>query len=271
MSWSLVAGLVATAALLGVAARAVEEVLRSYGRATRWVWVVALGGSALLPALAAATGGAALWNWLPRPEAADLSALLVSATVVETAVVPAAPADAGIPWERVLVAAWACASLAALMVYGATWRRLRRSRGRWSAAEVAGTRVWVTARGGPAVVGVLRPRIVVPEWLLAEGEAAQRIVLLHEQEHMKARDPALLAAAPLAVAAMPWNPALWWQLRRLRLAIEVDCDRRVLARGVDPASYGSLLLDIAGRGGRRWRSPRRSPSPGRFSRGGFSP
>jgi hypothetical protein len=49
---------------------------------------------------------------------------------------------------------------------------------------------------------------------------------------------------------MPWNPALWWQLRRLRLAIEVDCDRRVLARGIEPGVYGRLLLDIARRGGR---------------------
>jgi TonB-dependent SusC/RagA subfamily outer membrane receptor len=248
MSGSLLVGLAATAVLLGLAARAAEEVLRSYGRATRWVWVAAIGASALLPLVAAATGGAALWNWLPRPAPPDLSALLEGATVVNAAV-PAASAEAGIAWDRVLIAAWAAASLIALGVYGATWRRLRRSRRRWSPAELAGTSVYVSARGGPAVVGVLRPSIVVPEWLLAEGEAAQRIVLLHEQEHVRAYDPALLAAAPLAVAAMPWNLALWWQLRRLRLAIELDCDRRVLARGVDPASYGSLLLDIAGRGG----------------------
>ena len=33
---------------------------------------------------------------------------------------------------------------------------------------------------------------------------------------------------------------------RLRLAIELDCDARVLNRGVQPRSYGTLLIDIAG-------------------------
>jgi hypothetical protein len=32
----------------------------------------------------------------------------------------------------------------------------------------------------------------------------------------------------------------------LRLAIELDCDARVLHRGVQPRPYGSLLIDIAG-------------------------
>jgi TonB-dependent SusC/RagA subfamily outer membrane receptor len=59
----------------------------------------------------------------------------------------------------------------------------------------------------------------------------------------------LLALAPLFAIAMPWNVALWWQLRRLRLSIEVDCDRRVLAHGIAPGAYGTLLLDIARRGG----------------------
>jgi hypothetical protein len=39
---------------------------------------------------------------------------------------------------------------------------------------------------------------------------------------------------------------VWWQARRLRAAIEVDCDRRVLARGASARAYGDLLLRIAG-------------------------
>jgi hypothetical protein len=53
--------------------------------------------------------------------------------------------------------------------------------------------------------------------------------------------------APLVAIAIPWNGVLWWQLRRLRLAVEVDCDHRVLARGVETSRYGSLLIEVAGR------------------------
>jgi hypothetical protein len=43
---------------------------------------------------------------------------------------------------------------------------------------------------------------------------------------------------------MPWNPALWYCLSRLRLAIEIDCDRRVL-RTVPVKNYGSVLIDLS--------------------------
>src|SRR5262249_58279568 len=33
---------------------------------------------------------------------------------------------------------------------------------------------------------------------------------------------------PPGVGALPWNVALWWQRSRLRLAVEMDCDARVL-------------------------------------------
>jgi TonB family protein len=47
---------------------------------------------------------------------------------------------------------------------------------------------------------------------------------------------------------VPWSPAAWWQLRRLRLAMEVDCDARVLARRADVRAYGELLLEVGRRG-----------------------
>ena len=62
-----------------------------------------------------------------------------------------------------------------------------------------------------------------------------------------ARDPYLLYFAAIAVALMPWNPALWYAARRLRLAIELDCDARVLRRHPSPETYGMLMLAIAQR------------------------
>jgi hypothetical protein len=64
-------------------------------------------------------------------------------------------------------------------------------------------------------------------------------------EHIRAADPWTLVVACSAVALMPWNPALWFCLSRLRLAIEIDCDRRMLQRGVRIENYASLLIDIS--------------------------
>ena len=46
---------------------------------------------------------------------------------------------------------------------------------------------------------------------------------------------------------MPWNLVLWWQLRRLRLAIEIDCDARVLSLGHPVARYGETLIAVGER------------------------
>jgi hypothetical protein len=40
---------------------------------------------------------------------------------------------------------------------------------------------------------------------------------------------------------------LWWQWRRLRQAVETDCDRRVLRSQPDVRRYGRLLLEVADR------------------------
>jgi hypothetical protein len=40
---------------------------------------------------------------------------------------------------------------------------------------------------------------------------------------------------------------LWWQLRRLRLAIEIDCDARVLSLGYPVARYSETLIAIGER------------------------
>src|SRR5581483_4580876 len=59
-----------------------------------------------------------------------------------------------------------------------------------------------------------------------------------------ARAPLLLMATQLMVAVAPWNLPLWWQLRRFRFVVEVDCDRRVLKKGLDPVTYGEALLAV---------------------------
>ena len=95
------------------------------------------------------------------------------------------------------------------------------------------------------VLGVVRPEIILPRWVLNRSIDEQRLIVAHEVEHLAAGDQVLLGIACTLAALMPWNPACWFIVSRIRLAIEIDCDARVLKRGVSPRSYGSLLIDVA--------------------------
>jgi hypothetical protein len=148
---------------------------------------------------------------------------------------------------RLLGAVWVGGSVAVLLLVLRSVRLLGLERGRWRPAVVEGVPVLVSGEIGPAALGVLRGVIVVPEWALALEGRFRRLLLLHEAEHLRAGDPRLLLAGLLAVAAMPWNPVLWWQFRRLRQALELDCDRRVLRAVPDPRGYGLLLLEVGRR------------------------
>jgi multidrug efflux pump subunit AcrA (membrane-fusion protein) len=64
---------------------------------------------------------------------------------------------------------------------------------------------------------------------------------------MSARDPLLWMFGLLVFAFAPWSLPVAWQVRRLRFAIEVDCDARVLRSGVGLVEYGHTLLAVSQR------------------------
>lgn len=148
----------------------------------------------------------------------------------------------------VLLGAWTLLSL--LMVTWLTagifhWRRAQRL---WRRTTLDGVEVDVSPFTGPAVLGFLTHRIVVPAWATTMDPEHRQLVLAHECEHIKARDPERLLIAIAALALMPWNLGLWWCAARLRRAIELDCDSRVLRRFPNARAYGHVLLDVAARG-----------------------
>lgn len=158
-----------------------------------------------------------------------------------------AAADAIRPIENLIPLLWLLASIS-LLVFGlVVWANLYRQRQYWHERTIDGTPVLISPDCGPAVLGIWTGRIVIPAWLLELAEPLRAMVLKHEREHLRARDPGLLFIAALALVIQPWNPALWWQLRRLRLAIEMDCDARVLNDGADMERYGLLLLAVGQR------------------------
>jgi len=139
--------------------------------------------------------------------------------------------------------AWGLANALRVAYLVATSRR--RARDQRRPAIVDGVPVVVTDGLGPATVGLLRSRVLVPRWVLALPGMQRRYVLRHEEEHRKAHDAHLLFLASLPLLLMPWNAALWWLIRRLCLAVEMDCDNRVVAALGDAPAYGELLLRVA--------------------------
>jgi TonB family protein len=113
-------------------------------------------------------------------------------------------------------------------------------------ALVHDLRVLEHATLGPVAVGVLRPRVVVPE-ALADDPESLAWVLRHEEAHLRRRDPILVPAVQLAaIAVWPLVP-VWLAVSRVRALIELACDERALraAGGADRRRYGEVLLAMA--------------------------
>ena len=143
-----------------------------------------------------------------------------------------------------LLLLWVAASIAAaLMLTGGIFRTRNRRRG-WADDRVDDTDVLVSDDFGPALVGLARPVIVLPRWALELPAPERGLIIAHEAEHRATRDTQLLASGVFAALLMPWNLPILWHLRRLRRAVEMDCDARVLRRGVSPIAYGELLLRL---------------------------
>ena len=116
-----------------------------------------------------------------------------------------------------LAGLWLSGALAAMAV--SAWRH-----GRFRAAMKAG-------RAGPAAVGVIQPRLVVPADFAARfTDEERRLVRAHELAHMDRLDARYNAAAALASWVCWFNPLLHLALRAMRADQEIACDATVLAR-----------------------------------------
>jgi TonB family protein len=95
----------------------------------------------------------------------------------------------------------------------------------------------------------------VPEWVRTTSDEEQRLIVLHEREHIRVKDHLQLLLTLMASVAMPWNPFVWIQTRKLRFALEADCDQRVLTAIPDHERYATLLVDVGSRQMGLWLTP----------------
>ena len=240
---------IAVGTLLGYAGLLVERVAAARAQ-RRWVWCGVIALSMVVPGFYRVQHNWSITKTFEQQAAHPPAHALASAS--RTALDPGLWAEIQ-SYDTVINRLWIYFSgmliLWGVANAGRVWRLVSVSRKRQAEhgtpAVVDGVQVVVTDTLGPATVGLWRSRVLVPRWVLALPAVQRRYVIRHEAEHRSAHDAGLIFIASLPLLLMPWNLAFWWQLRRLRLAVEMDCDDRVVAALGDPTAYGGLLLKVA--------------------------
>lgn len=201
---------------------------------------IAYGVWLLVPAALAAA-------CMPRPrgqaiELAVAAAPAVAATPAEAAV-PLAALATPFAWSPLLVGLWAAGACLAAGLLALRQRRYVRSLAPLVARDDG---AWASGSADvPVVIGVLRPRIVLPSDFDTRYPATQAaLVLAHERAHVARGDvPAHLVVA--LVRCLQWfNPLVHIGARRFRDDQELACDATVLA--AHPAarrSYADAMLN----------------------------
>ncbi|ADG10316.1 hypothetical protein B7G68_09460 [Caulobacter segnis] len=229
---------------------------------------LALGASVLLvlalrrPVRAAfgARNAYALWLVVPL----SILALLVPArTIVAPASILTEPAVAAVAGERSpsrastkpsletggnlaigesLLALWIAVALGGLAIQAERQRRFVRSLGRLRNTDGL---LWSERPGvGPAVIGALAPRVVVPADFAQRFTAEeQALILAHERNHLAVGDAQINAVVTGLQCLFWFNPMIHVGAAFLRIDQEIACDAAVLASHPKTRrAYGEALL-----------------------------
>jgi beta-lactamase regulating signal transducer with metallopeptidase domain len=247
-----------TVPLVGAAALT-EKLCRLWSLPVRGAWAVTalvialIGGRTITQQLLAPHGSASLTTIKYAESAAPITASGVAGVQAFAEKLMSLPRTAaayvahtvGPASNLPLAILWCVMSIAMLILVCIVYLRVWKARHDWSIVDFSGQRVRVAPHAGPAVIGLFRPEIVVPRWVLDAQLEDGQLIVMHEMEHRAARDPLLLAAMWALVALFPWHPGAWYCLARTRLAIELDCDARVVGRGASLRTYAQLLVNQA--------------------------
>lgn len=130
-------------------------------------------------------------------------------------------------WQQWLLAIWVSGAVA-LMSW--TWR--------------AHMNYLNHATMGPAVIGLYRPRVVVPrDFTTRYTSQEQQLILAHENAHIRRRDPLFNCLCALIQCGLWFHPLVHFAARRFRLDQELACDAAVMrAHPGLKRSYADAML-----------------------------
>ncbi len=112
------------------------------------------------------------------------------------------------------------------------------------AAKVSGNVYRCGSVTSPAVYGIFRPKIILPDNVPDES---LEYILLHENVHLKRKDN-LLRCIAVVTACLHWfNPLAWLFLKYVFEDMELACDAKVLKAlgGEEKKKYALALLNFA--------------------------
>lgn len=168
-----------------------------------------------------------------------VQAVAVTDIVQPIVAVPVAEADHSLAWLLL----W-CAG--ALGMAWRLWHQQRRFEAALGHVRPRGEDLWQaeSRHGLPALLGALRPRIVLPDDFEQRYDARERgLMLAHERQHLRRRDH-LANLAVAAVRCVFWfNPLVHLAAARFRHDQELACDQAVIAAHPDSRrAYGEAML-----------------------------
>lgn len=149
-----------------------------------------------------------------------------------------------LPVGEIVLGLWVLVAFGALVTQAERQRRFVRSLGKLTRAEDNGP-LWSERPGvGPAVIGALAPRVVLPadfaEQFTAEEQA---LILAHEQNHLAVGDAQINAIVTGLQCLFWFNPFIHLGAAALRIDQEIACDAAVLARHPKTRrAYGEAML-----------------------------
>jgi beta-lactamase regulating signal transducer with metallopeptidase domain len=111
---------------------------------------------------------------------------------------------------------------------------------------------------GPAVLGILRPVLLLPAAIITElSPDCLEAILAHELAHICRHDYLVNLVQMLIEAALFFNPAVWWISRQVRREREACCDALAVGITGRPLTYAEALTAWL----ERMHSDRFAPAP----------
>jgi len=240
---------VLTAWLVSVAVR------RSSAAVQHRVWLLALMGTLVVPALWALTPG-----WRMPLLTVHIPGDSSWGHVAPVAVHQTWPELLLLVWiggTAIFLARWVLGIVAARRMFrgsrgtdNATWLELLSECKRDLAIRRPVELRFVERSVSPAVWSFRRIRILLPEAARSWNRQQRRSVLLHELGHASRWDCLAQLAGGVACAAWWFHPLVWLAARRMRSYAELAADDCVLRAGTERTSYAEHLLSIAASLGR---------------------